>query len=275
MLGSVPRQPYAVILAFSEDGNELEECDCDCPAFAQYEGICKHIIAAVLKFQSLSTVKTVPVRSKRSDNTAISMLNRYAQSIADKAGETHEGRAKLEPVLEHDGVSEVSVFFRVGEKRMYIVPDLIAFKMLFQGHHTADYGKNFTLWHVNASFDAGSRLLLEFIQKRYDGYNHIYSTNKHYGYYSSGVNKRNMYLSSVMTDELFAMLEGKSVAVRDDKKRETTVLVKREDYRPRLRLEPVEGGATLEIIDWYIPFHGDRRVYILTRDRATAFTFFE
>lgn len=259
--GSTPGEPYQVTLAFTEDGNELEYGECDCPAYEQYEGICKHIVAAVLKAQSLREAGGDLSVKRRSDNAAMQMMNAYIQSIANKAGESHVGHVRLEAVLEYDALQSASIFLRVGEERMYIVPDLSAFHLNFGQHATTSYGK-FTLWHGMASFAEESRPLVEFFLKRYDAYNYIHNSKDRYRYYGYGGKKRNMHLSPGMADELFGLLEGKRIATRDAKRREGSALVKREDFRPRLRLKQVKDGAELDIVDWYILLEGDRGIHV-------------
>ena len=43
---------YAVSVTFNRDGSDIAKASCTCPAFEEYGGICKHIIAAVLANQA-------------------------------------------------------------------------------------------------------------------------------------------------------------------------------------------------------------------------------
>ena len=270
---------YKVSLAFSESGDKLSSKHCNCPAFRDYYDVCKHIVAVVLQVQFLSNIITVSERTigneqreivfippqpivKKSDNTAMQLLDRYMQNIADTVLEAHGGQAELEPVLESNYSSGMHLTFRVGEKQKYIVSDLNMFKSRFENRQSHSYGKNLTLLHTLASFCADSRPLVEFFLRHYDRNNHIYNSGG--SYYSYGSNKRNMFLSPSMTDEFFAMFEGKRISARDSKSREFPVIVKREDFRPRLRLLKDEegGGAELNMVGSVNILYGNKKIYV-------------
>ena len=263
--GSI-REPYQVSIEFTDDGNGLFFCDCDCQKYEGYYGICKHIVATVLKVQSLPASKFAAVQQKKSDTAVTSMLNNYVESIIDKAAEAQAGRVRFEPVFEYNASLSLFLFFRVGEQRMYIVPALEAFKDRFRERATANYGKNYTLRHGLASFCADSRPLVEFVLKYYNTNNYIYNPSYSYGFYNFYRDRRNMFLSPFMADELFTILEGKKITVRDNNKKETFAHVKREDFHPRLRLKEEDGGATLDIKDRFTMLPGHKRVYVFSGD---------
>jgi len=263
--GSAPGTSYLVSIEYPTEEVNYLRASCECPAFEEYNKMCKHIVATILKTQTLSESDTK--RQERSDNAAVLMLNTYIQRIGDIAGEVHEGRAKLEPVLEQDDC--MRLFFRIGEQRMYILQDLSLFIQRMHGHETENYGKNYTLRHTLASFCEESRPLVRFVMKRYDDNNYIYNTNNHYGYrsYYGGANdKRSMYLSPMMADEFFGLFEGSCISIRDHRKSTRSALVARANYNPGLRLERARTGALLSISDAFSLMWGDRSVYVLAGD---------
>ena len=48
---------YSVYLIWDTVRDEMVEADCECPAFREYEGICKHCVAVLLQYYSDSRVK--------------------------------------------------------------------------------------------------------------------------------------------------------------------------------------------------------------------------
>lgn len=46
------RKRYNVKLVYDMFYEDLSECYCECPAFYNYEGICKHCAAALLEYES-------------------------------------------------------------------------------------------------------------------------------------------------------------------------------------------------------------------------------
>ena len=50
---------YSVSIELTNDGNDVERCDCSCPAFWDYPGACKHVVALLkaIQFDQARTAK--------------------------------------------------------------------------------------------------------------------------------------------------------------------------------------------------------------------------
>lgn len=254
---------YSVWIERSADRNSLDSYECDCPAFASGNGPCKHIVATVLAMQD-----TKPVLSRQSDRGSVEMLNLYFQSVADKALENHEGTAVLEPILNYTKAGEIWLTFRVGEKRMYVIPSLDQFSEHIRRRETAVYGSKFELHHAPFSFCKESRPLLEFFLRRFDSDNNYYYKRQNYFYshYYSPPDKRKMYLSTQMTDEFFTLMEGRIFSVREDGQRTRAVSVRQEEFRPKLELNQEMGGVSLRLKEPCLPIQGEKKLYVLTEN---------
>jgi superfamily II DNA or RNA helicase len=228
---------YRVEVRPNPQGNDLETCHCDCPAFAR-DHICKHVVATVLEAQSdaaspggaadrlVSPLVTGP--------EARELLRRSARRIADRASLGREGETILEATLELTFFG-VGVSFRVGHSRLYVVRDLAQFRRRFALGETAPYGRHLTLWHNPASFRGESRPLLDFFLHRLGDPRP----------YAPAVG-RALELTPEQLEEFLALHEGRTLPVRAGGA-ERLPFVRREDYRPTLSLRGEEEVCRLSM----------------------------
>jgi len=266
---------YEVDVGFTPDGNDLLAFRCDCPAFEQYQGICKHIVATVLTVQGYEepTIKVSlfpaapPPRSKRrahgsTGHEASGLVERYAQRMADRASALQEGSTVLEATLEL-GSRGVSLSCKVGQSRLYVVHDLGKFANNIKKGRMDTYGTKYTLWHNIASFTAGSRPLVYFLTKYYDPESSPYPGGRNgYGYNS---NTRLMHLAPHMLDELIRLYDGRALPI-GGVEAVSSAVIRRADYRPTLRLRQSGSGYTLSAPEPLHVLRGTEAIYVLAGD---------
>lgn len=237
-------QKYRASLTLSSDGEALTSCTCSCPAFASYNGICKHIVALALSIDSGEAQKPDAVRT---DNAVMLMLRQYALKTMTEVSPSATG-VKLVPTLNLSGQTP-SVSFKIGIDRMYIIKDLTRFLSAIQNNQEHSYGKQFGFIHCLSAFDEQSARLVQFLLAYYNHNNYLHADGYYYG---SGDRYRIMYLPPFMLEPFFNLYEERSISVKIGKK-DAVYTVRAENPRLKLHIDPqTAGGYTMRPSK---PFH--------------------
>ncbi len=195
---------YQVELILGESAG-LKSANCACPAFAQYEGLCKHCVAVLLAARG--GLNTGAVREKhvpRSGAGVRKLIDDYAR-VADGGAEADlEGQVRLEAELSFRGTPAMAyVSLKVGTARLYVVRAVRDFlDALHRGSHV-EYGKGLAFTHTFDAFEQRSRAFALMLAER-DEECEAYTRLKN-AYYLQ--DKRLRGLSPAALDDLFGMFE--------------------------------------------------------------------
>lgn len=261
---------YDVEITVNETNSEIENCYCDCPAFESYPGLCKHCVAALLKYldrrsdiyreaeqEDLDSLleafgvtrgykKEAPVRKRETSAPLRAILERSI--LRDNAvflPETKAGQVHLEPTLIYSSQG-FGLRFRVGVTQMYILKNIYKFVIDMRELNTVSYGKKLGFLHCMDAFDEESQPLLDFL-------NHYVNRDemnyyRRYGIFSRG-NEKEISLNERYLDEFMELFVGKKIRVeyqigRGDQTAECQVVKQHPMQKIKLREE--DGGVVLE-----------------------------
>ena len=185
--------PYHVYLMWNTVWEDLVESECSCPAFWEYDGICKHCVAVLLRYyyetknrtgqMNLMQIPGIQKGMARKTTGSIQQLlqkGALVKSLPMIQGDIC-GKVRLEPhmVVENTGIT---VSFKLGINRMYVLKDVFGFARAIENHEKVFYGKNLQFIHAVESFVPQSRPLVSFLvqwaeknEYRYGGYHSYYS----------------------------------------------------------------------------------------------------
>ncbi|WP_027365271.1 DEAD/DEAH box helicase [Desulfotruncus alcoholivorax] len=162
-------QQYEVEIGFSKDG-EVYDISCDCPAYFQYEGACKHIVAVLLAFRDKARVK-----AKNKSNTHENVL---AQSILDYFnGVNDPPKIPVDLELTLDYGNEMrgmarhvvsSLTLRMGEGKLYVVKNVKNLLKAMNKGETIVFGKNFTYSPYSHAFSPKIGPVIDLLQEMYE-----------------------------------------------------------------------------------------------------------
>ncbi len=139
---------------------------CTCPAFVSYGGACKHIVAVLKAVQRLQSGKP----EATSLHPAISELLGYFDTEPLESDGWERTQTQLKPMLSLDSYSyhaDLTLEFSIGEKKLYVVKDLLALSDAIQRGIPLSFGAGYTLMPKEASFDPQSEALLNFLLQIY------------------------------------------------------------------------------------------------------------
>lgn len=186
------RNVYDVDLEYNMEEGQLENAHCTCPAFREYEGLCKHCVAvlceyadylesqeAVWQYEQKKEESLLKLQSMKGLNNKLSagegwkprttpaikafLSQQQLKSTLPIAQENIFGRVHLEPSLTcMDNM--VYLEFKIGTSYMYVLKDVFAFADALQKKEKFAYGQKLEFIHDIEVFDGASRKLVEFIQ---------------------------------------------------------------------------------------------------------------
>jgi superfamily II DNA or RNA helicase len=273
---------YEVDLEFNDyDYRDVIEMHCTCPDFEERYDACKHIVATVLQVQqeaknfgdddfSLPSLikQEKPKKSTRAtDKAALDLLNRHAIRIS-KTVQTEiqdaTAQATLEPTLHidtHNDNDEITLSFKVGEKRLYVIKNLIPFKNGFGTSESMQFGKTYELILDKLSFTGSCVPLLEFFLRYFDPSDYVqrYGYYSYYSYYAP--TQKTMKLKPVMLDSFFATVLGQKIFVENDKKKQN-YLVSAGDVPVSLQLVKSGDGFLLKSESIFSIISGADFIYV-------------
>lgn len=211
---------YRVTVELSSDDGQLRHASCSCPAFAQYEGLCKHAVAVVIALleedeepnpfspRGALRKKSPPARSV-TDPAVFQIMRDYARrSQALAVPGTAEEGIRIQAVLEIDEYP-LRLSFKLGTSRLYILRDINKFCEAMNTGGEISYGKGLSFPHHPSRIREDCRPLLRF----------LLAQPAQYGYYGNMDWRRCIKLTPHMLDEflrLFAPETGLSLLVNRD-----------------------------------------------------------
>ncbi len=261
---------YDVEITINETTSEIVEYYCDCPAFENYEGLCKHCVAALLEYlDRRETIRKnnesadlerllggygvkkgnewkAPMPERQTSHELKRILSRCTlRENAAFLPETNAGQVHLEPILTY-GWSGFAIRFRIGITQMYVMKNIYKFVMDLQEMNTVSYGKKLEFLHCVDAFDEESKDLIHFMEKS------ITSTEleyyRHYGIVMRGEAK-SIALSESELDEVMNLFEGKSVRVEyqvGSKVEDMICQVVKESPRQKISIREEDKGIVLQ-----------------------------
>ena len=235
------RKKYNVELIYNTFYEEVSSCYCDCPAFYNYDGICKHCAAVLLACESrldeqqtlfdyidepghagqkrmlsdyigYDSSRFLPRSRSRETTPVIRDLLRRQRVKATAPlmqGAVHE-QVILEPHFKCID-NTAAVEFKIGIKTRYVLKDVFAFARNMESNAEYSYGKNLKFLHTLSAFEPLSRKLAQFILRWVQVNSSSYIDYHYYSYYPAYARQRQIPLGGIELEELFALLKDRPV----------------------------------------------------------------
>ena len=301
------RNVYNTGFQYDTEADRIKEAYCDCPAFRSYSGICKHCVAVLLEYGDRKAYERVEIRRQQDEEqkqaesfsgTAFpaalsgpgqpatkttvelkSLLNRQLYSrMLPFSGDPYFGRVELETCLKFNSVRNcVTVEFRVGCEKKYILKDVLAFVWNLDHNEKVSYGKNLEFIHSDEAFSEGSRSVLAFIREWVENHHGTYMS-RYEQLKDIAVEKvRDLTVDRKELEDLLLILGEKSFKFKMNNDPETTWHSVREIPDRTLMIRKKDQGLSLEIAPVYsvtgIRYHmyfDNAKVYLVSRQELGA-----
>lgn len=203
------------------DSGDITDFDCDCPAFLENMGSCKHIVAVMLKIYYSSHPKVISygdivfkgnnAQPKKRNLPLEDLINTFENKIKESVKlEQKEGSVILKPILFLSGREDIGIEFTIGNKRQYVVKDAYELAYNIQNKVNVNYGKSLEFDHDLSSFENSSKPLALFLRDEAETYRQI--VRKTSGLFSaSSITGRIFKIFPFSFDNFFNLFEGQTV----------------------------------------------------------------
>lgn len=153
------------------------------------------------------------------------------------------GDVRIEPQIYYDKFAgDMKVEFKVGNKKMYKIKNLSEFYTRMINNEFYKYGEKLQFVHNEAEFDEDSQGLLNFIMKYAEIIKYANSnSNSNFKYYGKALNETNIIVGNSAIDDLFDVLEGRTVDFHRDYNQEKIEFTK-EQPKIEFKLKKVENN---------------------------------
>ena len=256
---------YDVRLVIDEEYAEVSESRCNCEAFCNYEGICKHCVAVALAYVNRRQAKDIlnaklgvsekteqkDIRTEKelkTDTSLKNLLNRYSM----RAGSTYllpeniYGKVELEPYFKME-YSYATVEFKIGMEQKYVLKNISAFLHSIKINEKVRYGKKLEFYHHLDAFTESAKRMIAFMEQQEMDKRRQSQFHAYYAY--TGSYERTMELDSVGIDRFFEAVGDMSFEAEVGFLPEDTYTFSPEERRPKLVIRQGGSGIFLMLED--------------------------
>ncbi|MDD4834943.1 MAG: DEAD/DEAH box helicase, partial [Lutispora sp.] len=203
-------EKYRVDIELFPDGT-IDDYECECPAYWEYEGVCKHIVAVLKAAQeglnnkgNISIVDN-KIQHNHFNNEIFGFFENLQASSALK-------EVKVEVILELEREYRKNYFFielRIGEERLYVVKSIKEFIEKLDGKRVIQFGKNFEFNPSRHRFSETDTKIITLVKELYDNEQTAIGINPYSYNHSSAFKGKKLYLSGTTLMRLLNILKAK------------------------------------------------------------------
>ena len=265
---------------------ELDIASCECKDYQKTYGVCKHILATLIKFEQTKfwereDVKTIrqkkieksEIKYREFDRILSDFYNEQIKEInsEDIEGISEEEKVRIEPKIIFDKVeNNLKLEFKLGNKKMYKIKDLPDFYTRMINNEFYKYGQKLEFVHKIDNFHESSKELLRFILKYAEIMKILNKQDRYDYYYSSATNMPTITLGRNTIDEAFDILKKQKVNY-DFEYISATMELLEEDPKIEFELKKVDDeeyklDPNTDIYNVRI-FEGEKYTYILQSNK--------
>lgn len=198
------RNNYEVSIVYDIKEDEVEDIYCECPAFYNYSGICKHCVAVLLEYidyeernnaievfvrkRAENLAKLQPMRGltgKNVETTTPAIKQLLSRHVMKRTMPIIQdciyGKVRIEPLLQCDK-NGINIEFKIGVTHMYVLKDIFSFCDALDNNENYSYGQKLQFVHTLEAFDIEYSALVKFICNWADKNKSKYIQTSHYGY---------------------------------------------------------------------------------------------
>ncbi len=246
--------------------------ECDCLASFQKEGLCKHMVAVLLKYcyEVMPQVKR-GIKGEKYSQDALAYYEE--QMVKEQEIEINGPDAPIKAAVRLVEVDRGSFALNlsVGETRLYVVKDLYEFTDNMRQGYTASYGKNLEFIHDISMFDEKAQPIVRFIVDKAMEYNYIL---KQMGFFRGfpKSERKALPLNAKAFDEFFEIVQGTQLDVVRERE-VANVLCLEGNPSFSLKIEKEEDYYKLSSsMQDYVAFESASYKYLLTDTRLYRLT---
>jgi Superfamily II DNA/RNA helicases, SNF2 family len=215
-------EDYSVSLEFSRDGS-LAYYECSCPAYHEYPGGCKHIVATLLQLKDQRSVQQITIkRGKVIDLAGVKQAGEIISFFENRLPDLSKEPVNMEVLLEllidrgPGGNVRPVVSLRLGSRKLYTVKSIKNLLKSMDAGESIEFGKGFTFDPYINCFREDDLPVINFFREMRD-IDETVERNSSYGYsYGSSPSLfkgKYLYLPSGSVGRFLKIMEGRQLRV--------------------------------------------------------------
>ncbi len=235
---------------------EIEAISCNCEDYYSHYATCKHILATLLEFNRNENYVRIFTGMQEEKQNDVAIYQKYQkqeekyrsfkqlihtfypsnQEIAEKnKTKVMPHTIKLEPKLIYNSyLKTLKLEIKIGDKQLYKLKNLPEFYDRMQKKETYRYGSKLELKHEEEAFEESSLPLLQYVLKYAEIIKYANETTNTYSYYGRTMEDSYITISNSGMDELFEILQEKSILCQKDGKEERILFL---NEMPEIKFE--------------------------------------
>lgn len=261
---------YHVSASVDEEFADVASCRCECEAFYNYDGLCKHCVAVLFAYVNRRETAELLRMKKGEDQTGGAAelqtpkaLKRLLGHYAANAGVSYlipqgvYGKVELLPYFQL-GYGYATLEFKIGIEQKYVLKNISAFLRAIEQKEKVHYGKKLDFYHSREAFTKEAWRLIGFLQQQEEDKRR---QSKYHAYYVyAGSYERVMELDEVAIDRFFeAVGDGEFYAELGNNEQMLCHFAP-EEKKPKLTIRMGAAGIFLQLEELSV-IRGSRRYY--------------
>lgn len=270
---------YRVTAVVDEEYGTVSSSNCTCEAFYNYEGMCKHCVAALLAYVNRRQAKDIlaakrtgheageqgsaaeekPVAPMQTAGAFKTLLNQYSlrAGVSYLIPESVYGKVELEPYFKLD-YSYATVEFKIGMEQKYVLKNISAFLHSIERNEKVHYGKKLDFYHNRQAFTEDAWRMVEFMRMQDDDKKRQSRFHAYYAY--TGGYERTMELDEVGIDRFFDAIGEMPLSAEIGYLPEEEYHVQEGERKPKLEIRAGASGVFVLLEDLQV-IRGSRFYY--------------
>jgi SNF2 family DNA or RNA helicase len=206
-----------------DDDGDIVDFECDCPAFLENSGGCKHIVATMLKLyhkndsRQISFVTNLdllrqnrsqsPIQNYQLEDLISIFENKITESVKS---EFNEGSVSLKPIIFISDRESINIEFTIGDTRQYVVKDAYTLANHIKNSTPNKYGKSLDFNHEIAKFEKKSQAIATFLRDEAESYRQIIAKTQG-TFHSFNISGRYFKILPFSIDGFFDLFENQTL----------------------------------------------------------------
>jgi len=211
---------YDTVITIDDEGDVLD-FDCNCQAFSENTGGCKHIVSTLLKLfhkydsRQVTFISNLDLFKQSRAQSAVrnfqleDLISIFETKITESVkNEYNEGSVFLKPILFISEKDTIGIEFTIGENRSYVVKDAYVLANNIKNNTNVKYGKNLEFNHEISHFEKESQPIALFLRDEAESYRQIIAKTQSV-FNSYNISGRYFKILSFSLDSFFNLFENK------------------------------------------------------------------
>ena len=203
---------YRTSVTFDESGNLILDYSCTCPAYREYDGMCKHCAALVLSYNE-APHRFLGYQEQRAAATSACIAEFMKRAERLKEAENLQGSVDIETTVAYGYRSWSAHFKIVGPQGSYVMKSISDFVGRMRTGESFAYGKKLEFVHAAALLTEQARLIARFLDRAV-ALREQTSAAAYWRYRSANLVGRDLDLSEAEAVELLDLLDGRTFTVQ-------------------------------------------------------------